>query len=94
MYRDGCSNTCSITPPGASDLDPILHSFQDKELLRIGVRDLLGKDAVRDTTAALSDVAETLLTAAFDLTEPAVRAKLGSPSLAAAGRPADGRGRP
>src|SRR6202011_2240433 len=31
---------------GAADPDPILHSFQDKELLRIGVRDILGKDSV------------------------------------------------
>ena len=32
---------------GAADPDPILHSFQDKELLRIGVRDILGKDRSR-----------------------------------------------
>lgn len=64
---------------GASDPDPILHSFQDKELLRVGVRDLLGKDSVRETTAALSDLAEALLTAAFDLCEPAVRSKFGLP---------------
>ena len=46
---------------GASDLEPILHSFQDKELLRIGVRDILHKDSIQATTAALSDVAEALL---------------------------------
>ena len=46
---------------GASDLDPILHSFQDKELLRIGVRDILGKDTIKATIAALTDVAETIL---------------------------------
>ena len=46
---------------GASDLEPILHSFQDKELLRIGVRDMLGKDCIRATTAELSDLAETIL---------------------------------
>jgi len=46
---------------GAEDLDLILHSFQDKELLRIGVRDILGKDTIHDTTAALSDLAETIL---------------------------------
>jgi glutamate-ammonia-ligase adenylyltransferase len=46
---------------GAEDLDPILHSFQDKELMRIGVRDILGKDTVQATTAALSDVAESIL---------------------------------
>jgi glutamate-ammonia-ligase adenylyltransferase len=45
---------------GATDLEPILHSFQDKELLRIGVRDILGKDAIRDTMRALSDLAETI----------------------------------
>jgi glutamate-ammonia-ligase adenylyltransferase len=46
---------------GAADLEPILHSFQDKELLRIGVRDILHKDSIRETTAALSDLAEVLL---------------------------------
>jgi [glutamine synthetase] adenylyltransferase / [glutamine synthetase]-adenylyl-L-tyrosine phosphorylase len=64
---------------GANDVDPILRSFQDKELLRIGVRDLLGKADIRQTTAALSDLADTLLNAVFDLTEPAVRAKFGQP---------------
>lgn len=47
---------------GASDLEPIWHSFQDKEWLRIGVGDLLGKTPIRETTAALSDLAEALLT--------------------------------
>jgi glutamate-ammonia-ligase adenylyltransferase len=45
----------------AADLDPILHSFQDKELLRIGVRGILNKDSIHETTAALSDLAEVLL---------------------------------
>lgn len=67
---------------GAHDPDPILHSFQDKELLRIGVRDLLGRDTVRETTAALSDLAETLLNAVFDLTEPTVQQKLALPQVA------------
>jgi glutamate-ammonia-ligase adenylyltransferase len=46
---------------GAADLEPILRSFQDKEFLRIGVRDILKKDSIRATTAALSDLAEVLL---------------------------------
>jgi glutamate-ammonia-ligase adenylyltransferase len=46
---------------GASDLEPILHSFQNKELLRIGVRDILHKDSIQETVAALSDLAEVLL---------------------------------
>jgi glutamate-ammonia-ligase adenylyltransferase len=46
---------------GAADMEPILHSFQDKELLRIGVRDILRKDSIQETAAALSDLAEVLL---------------------------------
>src|SRR5262249_22452362 len=42
---------------GAADPDPILHSFQDKELLSIGVRDILGKDSIQETTASLSELA-------------------------------------
>lgn len=42
-------------------VESIRHSFQDKEVLRIAVRDLLGKDDIRAVTAALSDLAEVLL---------------------------------
>jgi glutamate-ammonia-ligase adenylyltransferase len=66
---------------GASDPAPILHSFQDKEFLRIGVGDLLGKADIRSTTAALSDLAETILNQVVDLVEPGVRAKWGEPLL-------------
>lgn len=62
---------------GASDPDPILHSFQDKELLRVGVRDLLGRDTIRETTAGLSDIADTVLNAVFERVESKVRAKAG-----------------
>jgi len=64
---------------GASDPDPILHSFQDKELLRIGVGDLLAKAPIRDTAAALSDLAVTLLNQVFELCEPALRERYGIP---------------
>jgi glutamate-ammonia-ligase adenylyltransferase len=64
---------------GASDPDPILHSFQDKEFLRIGVSDLLGKADIRQTTLALSDVADTVLNQVVELVEPEVRARLGNP---------------
>jgi len=64
---------------GASDPDPILHSFQDKELLRIGVQDLLGKEGVRHTTSSLSSVADTVLNAVFDLTEAGIRERFGPP---------------
>jgi glutamate-ammonia-ligase adenylyltransferase len=71
---------------GASDPEPILHSFQDKELLRIGVRDILGKDKLRETTAELSDLAEVLLSQIADLQLVPLRKRYGVPSLAAGKR--------
>lgn len=64
---------------GAIDVDPILHSFQDKEFLRIGVSDLLAKAEVRQTTAALSDVADTILNQVAELVEPDVQTRWGKP---------------
>jgi glutamate-ammonia-ligase adenylyltransferase len=64
-------------------IEQILRSFQDKELLRIGVRDLLGKDDVRATTAALSDVAESLLAETAMRQEEVVQARYGVPTLTA-----------
>jgi len=63
----------------AGDPDPILHSFKDKELIRVGVRDMLGQDSLRETTAAISDIAVTLLNACFDIAEHEKTAKHGIP---------------
>ncbi len=65
----------------ADDPDPILHSFQDKELLRIGVRDILGKDSIIETTRALSDLAEAILVQIGDLQYPPLQRRLGMPVL-------------
>jgi glutamate-ammonia-ligase adenylyltransferase len=71
---------------GAADPEPILHSFQDKELLRIGVRDILGKDTIQATTAALSDLAETILAQIGILQQPALARRFGVPYLAEGAR--------
>jgi glutamate-ammonia-ligase adenylyltransferase len=42
-------------------IERTLHSFQNKELLRIGVCDILEKRPLRETLAALSDLAEVIL---------------------------------
>lgn len=65
----------------ADDLDPILHSFQDKELLRIGVRDILGKDTVMETTRGLSDLAHAILYQIADLQFLPLTRRLGMPYL-------------
>jgi glutamate-ammonia-ligase adenylyltransferase len=66
----------------AADPEPILHSFKDKELLRIGVRDILGKDTLPETTAALSDLAETILVQICRLQQPTLDLRFGVPYLA------------
>jgi glutamate-ammonia-ligase adenylyltransferase len=67
---------------GAADPDPILHSFKDKELLRIGVRDILDKDTIQQTTVALSDLAEVILCRIAALHYPPLLRRFGVPYLA------------
>lgn len=62
---------------GAEDPQPILRSFLDKELLRIGVCDLLEKDDHRETARALTDLAEVELGAMARLAEAAQEARNG-----------------
>lgn len=45
----------------ADDIDPMLHGFKNTMHLRVGVRDILGKDDIETTTAMLCDVAEVCL---------------------------------
>ncbi|QDU95309.1 bifunctional [glutamate--ammonia ligase]-adenylyl-L-tyrosine phosphorylase/[glutamate--ammonia-ligase] adenylyltransferase [Lignipirellula cremea] len=58
---DWLDRTLSELCRGAEDLEPILHSFKNAEHLRVGVRDILGKEDIRDTHRALSDLAEVCL---------------------------------
>jgi len=71
----------------ADDPDPILHSFQDKELLRIGVRDILGKETIIETTHALSDLAETILVQLAAMQYPPMVRRLGVPCLTDGAKP-------
>ncbi len=67
----------------AEDLDPILHSFKNVQQLRVGVRDLLGKEDVQATTAALSDIALACLRQITAAEYAKLVAKLGEPMIAA-----------
>ena len=46
---------------GAEDVDPMLHSFKNSQHMRVGIRDILGKEDIQRTHAALSDIAEVCL---------------------------------
>jgi [glutamine synthetase] adenylyltransferase / [glutamine synthetase]-adenylyl-L-tyrosine phosphorylase len=66
----------------AEDLDPILHSFKNVQQLRVGVRDLLGKEDIQATTAALSDIALASLRRITETEYAKLVAKLGEPMIA------------
>jgi glutamate-ammonia-ligase adenylyltransferase len=46
---------------GAEDLAPILESFRNKEWIRIGTRDILGREPVSEVTRELADVAQAIV---------------------------------
>ena len=46
---------------GAEDLQPILLGFRNKEWVRIGTRDILGREPIREVTRELADVAEAIV---------------------------------
>jgi len=59
--RESLRKTLGELCRAAEDADPILHSFKNDQQLRVGVRDLLGKEDIRRSTAALADIAQTCL---------------------------------
>lgn len=56
-----------------------LRRFKRREMLRIGVRDLLRLAGVRETTAALSELAALLIEAAYRIVEEDLRRRYGTP---------------
>ena len=65
---------------GAEDLQPILHAFKHSHHLRVGVRDILGKEDVVQTHAALSSIAEVLLQQIIEVEYHELTKRLGTPS--------------
>ena len=66
---------------GAEDPEPILHSFKYAQHLRVGVRDILGKDKIEATHAALSDTAEACLKHIVVTEYEKLLMKLGHPTI-------------
>jgi glutamate-ammonia-ligase adenylyltransferase len=57
ILEDALADLCKK----AENVDPILHNFKNAEHVRVGVRDVVGKDDIRSTHAALADIAEACL---------------------------------
>ena len=71
---------------GAEDTEPILHSFKAAQHLRVGVRDILGKEDIEATTGALADIAEVCLCQITRIEFAQLVHKYGEPMVNEAGR--------
>jgi glutamate-ammonia-ligase adenylyltransferase len=70
----------SLESVTATDLKlDALRRFRRREMLRIGVRDLLRLADVEETTASLSDLASVLIDAAYRIVDADLRAQYGIP---------------
>jgi glutamate-ammonia-ligase adenylyltransferase len=67
---------------GAEDIDPILHSFKNAQTLRVGVRDILGKEDIRTTTNVLSEIAQVCLEQVTAREYERLVERLGEPTIA------------
>ncbi len=59
----------------------ILRLFRKQEMLRIGLRDLLGKADLQETVADLSDLAEVCLQKAYEWADAALKKRYGRPLI-------------
>ncbi|KAA1261264.1 Glutamate-ammonia-ligase adenylyltransferase [Rubripirellula obstinata] len=64
---------------GASEIDRVLREFKNSADLTIGVRDMLGKETIESTRAALSDTAEACLRRALEYEQELVAQQFGDP---------------
>ena len=73
---------------GAVDVDATLHAFKAAQQLRVGVRDILGRQDAETTTAALAGLAEALVRVVVQREERQLGERLGVPSGADGGQAA------
>jgi [glutamine synthetase] adenylyltransferase / [glutamine synthetase]-adenylyl-L-tyrosine phosphorylase len=79
--RDGLRETLKELCWAAEDIEPILHSFKNDQQLRVGVRDLLGKEDLEATTGVLSDIAEACLAQIAAVEYQKLVGKFGRPQI-------------
>jgi glutamate-ammonia-ligase adenylyltransferase len=66
---------------GATDIVPILHGFKNTQHMRVGIRDILGRDEVRQTQQSLADVAEICLKAVTEFQYQRLLNRYAAPAL-------------
>jgi glutamate-ammonia-ligase adenylyltransferase len=70
----------------AADIEPILLSFRNSHHLRVGTRDILGKENISNTHRALSDIAEVTLRQVIQHEYQRLVHRYGTPTLASGPR--------
>jgi glutamate-ammonia-ligase adenylyltransferase len=70
---------------GAVDVEPMLQAFKSSQQLRVGVRDMLGRQDAEATTAALTGIAESLVKQVVAIEMETLRERLGRPQAADGG---------
>jgi len=69
----------------AVDAEPILHAFKASQQLRVGVRDILGRQDAESVTAALSAIAESVVRVVVARERDRLADRLGEPRAADGG---------
>jgi glutamate-ammonia-ligase adenylyltransferase len=67
---------------GAEDIDPILHGFRNSQHLRVGVRDILGREDIHTTHRVLSDIAEVCVHEVTQRELNRLSSRYGTPTIA------------
>ncbi len=73
----------------ADDIEPILASFKHAAHLRVGARDIVGKETIRSTTRTLSDIAEVCFRRVAEHELRRAMARYGKPIGAQTGKTAE-----
>src|SRR5262249_27277837 len=79
--RETLENNLKDLAHGAEDLDLILNSFKNAQVLRVGVRDILGKEDIVATCSALADIAEACLRQITHTEYQKLVTKMGEPMI-------------
>jgi [glutamine synthetase] adenylyltransferase / [glutamine synthetase]-adenylyl-L-tyrosine phosphorylase len=90
--RDWLEANLNELSHGAEDIEPILHSFKNAQVLRVGVRDILGKEDIVATCGVLADIAEVCLRQITKREYEKLVVRMGEPMVAEgddAGKPSE-----
>ncbi|MFV1964969.1 MAG: hypothetical protein ACC628_06070 [Pirellulaceae bacterium] len=87
--RESLEKTLADLCRGAEDIDPILHGFRNSQHLRVGVRDILGREDIHTTHRVLSDIAEVCVHEITQRELERLSSRYGTPTIGEGARAGD-----